>query len=122
MGVAANELLAHGIDDVGKVEQSLLLAELGIEHDLEQQITELPLQPLPIFALDGIRHLVGLLQGVRHYGLEALLEIPGAAPVRVTQSGHDVEQLGKVVALGHGQLTFDSVNGFMNIRSRHCST
>jgi hypothetical protein len=36
---------AHGIDDVGKVEQPLLLAELGIEHHLEQQITELPFSP-----------------------------------------------------------------------------
>ncbi|MNO61297.1 hypothetical protein D3C76_519420 [compost metagenome] len=108
MGVAANEFLAHRIDYVGKIEQPLLLAELGVEDHLEQQIPEFPLQSIPILSLDGIGHLVGLLQGVGHYGLEALLEIPGAAPVRGAQLSHDVEQLREVVTLGHGIFAFDS--------------
>ncbi|MNS15793.1 hypothetical protein D3C72_474320 [compost metagenome] len=108
MGVAANQLLAHRIDYVGKIEQSLLLAKLGVEDHLEQQIPQFTLQSFPILGLDGIGHFVGLLQGVGHYGLEALLEIPGAAPVRGAQLSHDVEQLREIVTLGHGMFAFDS--------------
>lgn len=45
MRMAANELLAHRIDYVGKIEQSLLLAKLGVEDHLEQQIPSSPFNP-----------------------------------------------------------------------------
>ena len=74
---------------------------VGSLLQLQQQIAELRFQPGVVLALDRIGDLIGLLQGVGHYGLEALLEIPGAAPVRGAQLSHDVEQLREVVTLGH---------------------
>ena len=54
---------------------------------------------IEIAALDGIGHLVGLFEGIGHDGRVVLLEVPGAAVLRVTQTGHQVQQ---VIELIHG--------------------
>ncbi|MNQ98607.1 hypothetical protein D3C85_1143070 [compost metagenome] len=118
MGMAADQLLTHRGDDIGEIEQPLLLAQLCVEHHLEQQIAEFALQSFPIPGFDGIGHLVGLLQGVGHYGLEILLEIPGATPLRITQLSHDLEQLGQVVTLGHERVASIRAKGLKQDRPR----
>ncbi|MCY1546171.1 hypothetical protein D9M68_821530 [compost metagenome] len=54
---------------------------------------------LEVAALDGIGHLVGLFEGVRHDARVGLLQVPRAAMLGVAQTGHQVQQ---VVELVHG--------------------
>src|SRR5690606_17873332 len=51
-------------------------------------------------APDRVVDLVGLLDRVGRDRLEALLEVPGAATLRIAQARHDVEQ---AVDRGHGR-------------------
>ena len=76
-----------------EVEPALLRAHLGIIDDLQQEIAELAGQCRPVFALDGVGDLVGLLDRVGGDGGEGLLDVPRAAPLRVAQPAHHVQQL-----------------------------
>ena len=68
-----------------------LARELRIKNDLEQQIAQLVAQFVPGLALYRIGYLVGLLDGVRRDGREILLEVPGAAALRVAQLAHNFQ-------------------------------
>ncbi|MNJ75031.1 hypothetical protein D3C77_720580 [compost metagenome] len=50
-----------------------------------------------IAGLDGIGHFVGLFQRMRHDAGVVLLQVPGAAVLRVAQAGHEVQQVGELV-------------------------
>ena len=58
---------------------------------LQQKVAELVLQVGQVATLDGVGHLIGLLDGVGGDGGEGLLEVPRAAAVGVAQAGHDLE-------------------------------
>ena len=79
MGVAEDELLAYAVGHVVQVEAALLLLNGGVEHHLEQHVTQLLLEVLGGLLVDGLGHLVGLLQEVAADGLMGLLGIPLAA-------------------------------------------
>ncbi len=99
MRMTPDQLAGDRIDHRGEIETPLFLAQLTVVDDLEQQITQLAGQVLEVAALDGIGHLVRLFQRVRHDAGVILLQVPGAAMLRVAQPGHQVQE---VVELVHG--------------------
>jgi hypothetical protein len=50
-----------------------------VKHHLQQQIAKLVAQIIEVTPFDGIRNLVGFLDGVRRNGGEVLRQIPRAA-------------------------------------------
>ena len=84
VGMAADELLVDGPGHVGEVERAPLGAERGVEHDLEEQIAELLGQLVvagpvrPVEPVDGLHHLIALLEQVAGQALVRLLAVPGA--------------------------------------------
>ena len=102
MGVPADQLLGDGVDHVADVEAPQLCGHLCVIDRLQDQIAEFLAQVVEILALDGIGHLVGLLDGVVPDGREILLEIPGAARLLVAQRGHDLDEAGEVAGGLHG--------------------
>ena len=58
MGVPADELLSDGMDHP----VHLQAGQLGLKHDLEEQVAELLLVMGRISLVDGVQHLVGFLQ------------------------------------------------------------
>ena len=75
-----------------KIELVGLLRHTRMEHDLEQQIAQLIPQAQQVVTVDGVRHLVGFLDGIRGYAAEVLGEVPGATRARGPQCGHDIKQ------------------------------
>jgi hypothetical protein len=63
-----------------------------MKHDLEQQVTQFIAEALNIIALDRIEDLVRFFNRVRRDRLEALLQVPGAAMVRVPELRHNFMQ------------------------------
>ena len=88
----ADHLVGDRGGDRVEIEFLFLVGHLGVEHDLEQQVAELVLERRHVLALDRVRDLVGLFDGVGGDGGEALLEVPGAAAIGIAQLLHDGEQ------------------------------
>ena len=86
--MAASHLFDDAARHVGEVETAFLAGDLGVEHDLEQQIAQLRFQFVPILAGDGIGNFVGFLDGVRHDGGVGLFPIPRTTVVGIAQSRH----------------------------------
>jgi hypothetical protein len=80
----------HGVD----VEGALGLAQGGVKHHLHQQVAQLLLVAGDVGALEGVEHLVGLLDEEGAQGLEGLLAIPRAA-VGSEELGHDLDEAGE---------------------------
>ena len=91
MGVTVDHLVGNAASDIGEGEQPGFLGDPRLEDDLQQQIAELVADIVDIAALHGIRHLVGLFDGVGRDRREVLLDIPGAAGFRITQLPHDFD-------------------------------
>ena len=113
--VAMNELLDDAGDDVVDGERALLAAELGLEHDLEEQVAELLADRLAVAGVDGVDDLAGLLEGVFPERFERLLAVPRAA-VGGEEPAHDADearQRGAVLGLqgGTGRGTSSSKRG-----------
>lgn len=105
MGMAPDHLGGDGLDHGAEIEGAALFAEAGVEHDLQQQVAQLVAEIVEIAARDGVRHLIGFLDGVGRNGGEVLREVPGAAGLRRAQCRHDLQQLpdvagGREIALG----------------------
>ena len=70
VGVAADQLVVDAPGHVGQGERALLGGEGGVEDDLEEQVAQLLLQVveagarLGVEVVEGLEHLVGLLQQV----------------------------------------------------------
>ena len=92
VGMAIDELVAEIVAHIGKVELTLLLAHLGVENDVEQQVAQLLADALHIFVCDGVDQLKALLDGVAAEALEGLLPIPGAL---LAEGVHHLEQAGR---------------------------
>lgn len=98
--MAAQQLLGDRLDDVAEGKGVPLLGHAGVEHDLEQQVAELVLEILEIAAIDGVRDLVGLLDGVGRDAGEVLLQVPRTAGAGGAQRGHDRDQVRDVARGG----------------------
>ena len=99
MRVPGDHLVGHGVGHLVEGEQPCLSRHLGVEHRLEEQITQLAFQVVPGFAFDGIGDFMGFFDGIGRDGGEGLFDVPGAAGVRVAQAAHDLQKAGHA-ALG----------------------
>ena len=99
VGMATDQLAGDGIDHRGELEAPFLTGQLAVVDDLKQQVAQLTGQMIEVAALDSIRDLVSLFQRMRHDARVVLLQIPGAAMLRIAQAGHQVQE---VVELVHG--------------------
>jgi len=88
MGMSANQFGIQVFNHVCQLKMAHFPRYLGIKQDLQQQISQLILQPLPVFALNGVQHLIGLFQRVTADGIEGLLTVPGTS-ARCAQLRHD---------------------------------
>ena len=79
VGVAADQLLVDRPQDVGHGEQAGLLRHAGVEDHLERDVPQLLAELVGGPFVDGLQHLVGLLDEVGLDALVRLLPVPGAA-------------------------------------------
>ena len=93
--VTPDHLARDGVGHVLEVERALLLGHARMIDDLQQQIAQLVLERPLVILLDGIRHLVGLLDGIGRDRLEGLREVPGAPRAGCPQRRHDIEEIGE---------------------------
>ena len=87
--VTADHLGSERLDDVVEAEASAFACQVGMEHHLKQQIAQLVAERVEVLARDGVRHLVGLLDGVGGDRLERLRAIPRAVPAK---PGHQLDE------------------------------
>ncbi len=64
--MATDHLLGDRADHVGKGEAAGFARDLGVEHDLQEEVTEFVAQIGDGPPLDRVGNLVGLLQDVGH--------------------------------------------------------
>ena len=102
MGVAPQHLGADPRYHVRKGKGALLLRHAGVEDHLKQQVPQLTAQIAQVPALDGLRHLVGLLQRIGQDAAKVLLQVPGAPAIGVAQPGHDGQQVSHGRGVSHG--------------------
>lgn len=80
MGMADHQLLTDPVHDISKSEAAFFLFDAGMEHHLEQHVTELFLQPFGIPLPDRLERLMGLLEKIGGDAFMGLLPIPGQPP------------------------------------------
>ncbi|KPZ18253.1 Uncharacterized protein ALO56_05246 [Pseudomonas viridiflava] len=97
MRMTAQQLADDAIDDPVEFEAPFFASQMGIEHHLKQQVAQLALKLIEVTLFDGIGHFVGFFQRVRDDGGVGLLQIPGAAVLRIAQPGHEVQKVFKCV-------------------------
>ncbi len=98
--MAAHDLRRDRRLDVGQVEDPGLGRQLGVEHDLEQEVTELAGQRRRRARLERVVDLVRLLEQVLAQRRVGLLLVPRAAAGRA-QAGADRRHRPRT---GHGRL------------------
>ncbi|RMQ54470.1 hypothetical protein ALQ01_05585 [Pseudomonas savastanoi pv. glycinea] len=91
--MATQQLAGNTVDDVVEFKPAFLFGQLRIEDHLKQQVTQLTLQMVEVALLDGIGHFVGFFQRMRHDAGVGLLQVPRATRLRITQPGHEVQQV-----------------------------
>src|SRR3954447_7100793 len=85
MRVAADQLLAAVLGDLGQRARAALLQQQRQEVHLEEHVAELVEQLGVVAAVRGISQLVGLLDRVRDDRALVLLAIPGALAPQPTR-------------------------------------
>ena len=90
--MAINQLVAQSVHYVGIVERSGLLAQLGVENHVQQQVARLFLDTVEILVQDGVGQLVRLLDRVVSECFEGLFAIPGTL---FAQRIHNFQQAGR---------------------------
>ena len=100
MGVAANQLATDAAADRGQIKAALLPGDLGVEHHLQQEVTEFFLQVAIVAVANGIGHFMGLFDHVGHQGGMGLLQVPGAARLGIPQAGHHRNELAESFQAG----------------------
>ena len=78
--------------DILEPEMPGFLCHSGMEHDLQQQITQFIFQGRDVVPLDRIRNLVGFLDRIRRDCREILFQVPRTAVLPIAQPGHDGQQ------------------------------
>ena len=91
MGMAADELLVDAANHVMHVEGASVGADLRVEGDLLEHVTELLGEMDVIVLVDGVGDFVGLLDEVLGDGVVGLHLVPGAA-VLPSQPPHDAHE------------------------------
>jgi hypothetical protein len=92
MGMAAHELVHDATEHSGDRELGPFRGNLRVEHDLEQQVTELLAQCVGTAALESLQHFVRFFDEI---GLErgrGLRAVPRAA-AWPTEAVHDLKEL-----------------------------
>ncbi|MNC67193.1 hypothetical protein D3C75_1176670 [compost metagenome] len=64
MRVAEDQLIIQAFDDIVDIESTHLFLHLGVEHNLQQQVAKLLLHVVRIILIDGLQHLIRLLNQV----------------------------------------------------------
>ena len=98
MGVAEDELFADAVGHLVQVEAAGVLLDGGVEEDLEEHVPQFLLQMGGAGLVDGLGHLVGLLDEVAADRMMILLTVPHAA-VRRAQDFHNAEQIIELVTI-----------------------
>ena len=93
MRVAADQLLAHVLGDVGERARAALLEQQRQEVDLEEDVAELVEQLRVVARMRGGGQLIGLLDRVRDDRALVLLAVPRA--LRAQAAGERVEALNR---------------------------
>ena len=93
MRVAADQLLAAVLGDLGERAAAALLEQQREEVDLEEHVAELVEQLGVVAGVRGGRQLVGLLDRVRHDRALVLLAVPRA--LHAQAAGERVEALNR---------------------------
>ena len=105
MRVAADQLLAAVLGDLGERAAAALLEQQREEVDLEEHVAELVEQLGVVAGVRGGRQLVGLLDRVRHDRALVLLAVPRA--LHAQAAGERVEALNRRCGvLGVAQLAW----------------
>ena len=86
-----HQLVGDGARHVGERKRPLSAAISAWNSDLQQHVAELVAERRRVALVDGVEHLVGLLDEVRAQALVRLLAIPRTA-ARGAQARHDVDQ------------------------------
>ena len=79
MGVAEDELFADAVGHVVQVKAACILLQGGVEDHLEQYVAQLLFQVGGALLVDGLGHLIGLLQQTAPQGGMGLHSIPRTA-------------------------------------------
>ena len=103
--MTAFQLIADGVTHLVEVKQPLLLAHLGVEHHLEQQVPQFVTQIAVVLTFDSVQYLVGFFQRVRSDGGEGLFAVPWATDLRIAQRFHDGQQAVQWRRLGHKKVS-----------------
>jgi len=88
VGMAANHFFVDFGDDVGDGEAAFFLGDLGMEENLEKEITEFFREFGVVGAVEGIEDFVGFLNEIGTEGGVGLLAVPRATVGR-TKACHD---------------------------------
>jgi len=104
----ADQLVHETLADRVVIKDVALASELGVEDDLEQQVSKLFGHLVVVARLDGVEQLVDLFDRVPTQRPMVLFAVPRTS-VRRAQGGHDLQELadGREFLgrrLGHGNL------------------
>ena len=87
-----DELVAELVADIGDVELPLFACYLGIEDDMEQDVTQFLLDVGNIVLEQGIAKFKGLFYGIWAQAFVGLFSVPGAFLPKFV---HDIQQTAK---------------------------
>ena len=80
VGMPADHLLGDPLDHAVDVKSPAFSGHVRVEDHLQQKVAQLTGQGLVVLKVDGLRDLVGFLDGHRLHARVGLLAVPGAAP------------------------------------------
>ena len=98
MGMAVDELLADAVGHIVQVEPADVLLNGGVEDHLEENVSQFFLQVGQTSLVDGLGHLVSLLDEVPPDALVGLFHVPGTAAGMAENPG-DLPQVLHVILL-----------------------
>ena len=78
MRMAYDHLLADAVEHIGDVEGAFFLSDLGIEDEVQHQVTELFFHLVKVVIKNGLAEFVGLLDGKMTQSLDGLDAVPWA--------------------------------------------
>ena len=101
MRVASNHLVRDAPDHLLDAEGPALPGDVGMEDDLQEQVAQLGGQLVVVAVVDGLGHLVGLLDRHGLHALVGLLAVPGTA-AGGAQAGDQLDEAGEGETGGRG--------------------
>src|SRR4051794_33842556 len=88
--MAAYQLVRQTIKHVVHGEVPFFARHLGIEQDLQEQVTQFSREFRPVTILYGFENLIGFFERIAFDGVKGLLSIPWTTS-RSSQLGHDFD-------------------------------